>query len=115
MMHWNHKALSLTGTSLALAGILALSACNSKDSAPAVTSSNSASAATAATDDPAAAASESSAAEAMHNGMEADQRQKMDHDNMRRGPGMNNPAAPTPSPQPTATNSSMSGGGMQDM
>jgi hypothetical protein len=115
MNYQNRKALSLTSTSLALVGILALSACDNKETTPAATPSNSASAAASASDDPAAAASASGAAEEMHNRMEDDQRQRMDHDNMRKGPGMNHPASPAPSPQPTGANSSMPAGGMPDM
>lgn len=115
MKYQNRKALALTCTGLALAGTLVLSACNNKESTPAAAPSNSASAAAAATDDPTAAASASSAAEDMHNGMEADQRQKMDHDNMKMGPGMKHTASPATGPQPTSTSSSASGGAMQDM
>jgi len=112
MIYRNRKALSWTGASLALAGILVLSACDNKESTPAAAPSDTASAAAVSTGDPAAAASASRAADDMHDVMEAEQRQKMDHDNMWMGPGMNHPASPAPSPQPTATNSSMP---MQDM
>lgn len=115
MLYHNRKALPWIGTSLTLAGALALSACNSKgnESTPAATPSTSAS--DTATASEAAAASEAPAADDMHNRMERDQRRNMDHDSMRMGPGMNHPVTPTPSQQPTNQSGSMPGGGMQDM
>lgn len=123
MIYRNRKALTWIGTSLTLASAIALSACNSKDkeSTPAATSSAAAADTApvaadtaAASEGAAAAASGAPAAEDMHNRMERDWRQKMDHDNMRMGPGMNHPASPAPSPQPT-NSGSMPSGGMQDM
>ncbi|KHS49390.1 MAG: hypothetical protein A2792_15900 [Sphingomonadales bacterium RIFCSPHIGHO2_01_FULL_65_20] len=111
MAYLNRKALSWTGFGLALAGALALSACNSKDKE----ATPSAAATDAASETGASDATNSTAADDMHNRMEADQRQKMDHDSMRMGPGMNHPATPAPDSQPTNQSSSMPSGGMQDM
>lgn len=117
MLYRNHRTLSWIGASLTLAGALALSACNSKDNegTPATAPSAAAADTATATEDDAATASEAAAADDMHNRMERDQRQKMDHDSMRMGPGMNNSASPTPGAQPTSQNSAMPPGGMQDM
>lgn len=116
MKRWDLKPLSLTGTILTLAGSLALSACDNKESTPsAAAPGTSATAAASATDDPSAAASGTGGADEMHNRMETDHRQRMDHDEMRRGTGMNHPDSTRPSPQPTGTDSPMPGGGMQDM
>lgn len=115
MKYWNLKPLSLTGTSLALASIFALSACDNKESTTSAVPSTSATAPASGTDDPSAAASGTGGADEMHNRMETDHRQRMDHDEMRRGPGMNHPDSTRPSPQPTGTDTPMPGGGMQDM
>jgi hypothetical protein len=117
MMYRNRKALPWIGTSLTLAAALALSACNSKDneSTPATTPSNSPAGTATASEDAAAAASGTSAADDMHNRMDREHRQGMDHDKMRMGPGMNQSATPAPGAQPTDQNSSMPSGGMQDM
>jgi len=109
----------MTG-SLVVAGTLVLAGCNSKDKGTPPTSTSSA--ATNATDsqtssvrDDAAAASATAAAEDMHHRMETDQRQEMDHDSMRMGPGMNHPASPAPSTPPADPGAGMQGGGMKDM
>lgn len=115
MTYRNRKALPWIGISLTLAGALALSACNSKDNESTTAATPSAAVADTATATEGAAASEAPTADDMHNRMERDWHQKMDHDGMRMGPGMNHPASPTPSPQPTEQNSSMPAGGMQDM
>jgi outer membrane murein-binding lipoprotein Lpp len=119
MTNWNRKARWMTG-SLVVAGTLVLAGCNSKDKGTTPTPTSSA--ATNATDsqtssvrDDAAAASATAAAEDMHNRMETDQRQRMDHDNMRMGPGMNHPASPAPSTPPADPAAGMQGGGMKDM
>ncbi|NBW75818.1 MAG: hypothetical protein EBR34_08460 [Sphingomonadaceae bacterium] len=100
---------------MALAGALALSACNSKDDQSTPAATPSAAATNPATGTEGGDAGNSAAADDMHNRMEADQRQKMDHDSMRMGPGMNHPATPAPDAQPTNQSSSMPSGGMQDM
>ncbi len=115
MMYRKYKALPWIGTTLTLAGALALSACSSKDNEATPAAAPSTSVADTATSSEDAAASETSAADDMHSRMERDQRQKMDHDSMRMGPGMNQPAAPSPSAQPASQNSAMPSGGMQDM
>lgn len=115
MTYSNRKTLPWTGIGLALAGALALSACNSKDNETTPAATPSAAASDAATATEAAGADNSTAADDMHNRMEADQRQKMDHDSMRMGPGMKHPATPAPDAQPTNQSSSMPSGGMQDM
>lgn len=111
------KTLPWIGTTLTLAGALALSACNSKENenTPAATPSTSAADTATATEGAAAAASGAPGADDAHNRMERDQRRDMDHDSMRMGPGMNHPASPAPGPQPTDQNSPMPSGGMQDM
>lgn len=115
-MYSNRRALPWMGTFLTLAGALALSACNSKDNeTPAVAPTASTANTATASEDAAAAASEASGADDMHNRMERDQRHKTDHESMRMGPGMNQPASSAPNAQPTAQNSSMPSGGMQDM
>jgi hypothetical protein len=57
----------------------------------------------------------SAVAEEMHNRMESEQKQKMDHDSMRMGPGMHHPTPASPDPQQQSQNGSMQGGGMKDM
>lgn len=117
MTYSNRKALPWIGTCLTLASALALSACNSKDNetTPAAAPSAAVADPAIASEEAAAAASETSAADDMHNRMERDQRHKTDHDSMRMGPGMNQPASSAPNAQPTGQNSSMPSGGMQDM
>ncbi len=111
----NRKAYSFASASLALVSTLALSACDAQVSSPPAGSSTSASPAASATSDPSVAASPTGGADEMHDRMETDHRQGMDHDAMRRGAGTNTPDTTHPSPQPTGTDSPMPSGGMQDM
>lgn len=119
MTDLNSRLRTLIGGGTVLLSALALSGCGSNDkaSAPVAASSSAADAAAAptatASDDAAAVAS--AAAEDMHNRMDSNHRQEMDHDSMRMGPGMNHQASPTPSSQPQDQNNGMQSGVMKDM